>query len=150
MRGIYVLLISLGGEASVRVGGLGRIDFKAGTYAYVGSGLGSSSSSAEGRLRRHFSKRKRMHWHIDYLLGDRRFKLLAAILSEAGRPVECDLARGILGDSRARVVHRGFGASDCLCDGHLVFFEGLNGSEAERLVWERFKGLGLKPERWKQ
>jgi len=148
LRGVYALLISLAGEASVKVGGLGRIDFRAGTYVYVGSGLGSSSTSIDGRIMRHLSRRKRRHWHIDYLLGDHRFKPAAALFSRVDQHIECDLARRIVGDSRARVAHRGFGASDCDCLGHLFLFEDLDAVTTEELIREKLEALGLKPEKW--
>ncbi len=46
------------------------------------------------------------------------------------------------------MAHRGFGASDCTCEGHLVFVGGLGVSEVEKLVWEKFEELGIKPQRW--
>jgi Uri superfamily endonuclease len=62
--GCYSLIIELQRKKTIRVGKLGEAVFPAGTYVYTGSamkGLGT-------RLRRHCSRKKKIHWHIDYLL----------------------------------------------------------------------------------
>ena len=64
MKGVYILLFRISGDLSRRIGSLGRIHFQRGNYAYVGS----AQSSLFPRLERHFAKKKkRLHWHIDYL-----------------------------------------------------------------------------------
>ena len=68
LRGVYVLLISVEDRTQIEVGALGLINVEPGMYSYVGSALGSHSSSVEGRLSRHYSDHKKMYWHIDYLL----------------------------------------------------------------------------------
>ena len=61
-KGVYVLIIHLSQERDIVVGKLGELSFKKGYYAYVGSALGG----LEGRIKRHFRKEKKAHWHIDY------------------------------------------------------------------------------------
>ena len=148
MRGLYALLLSVDKEVVVAVGSLGRVKLRPGMYVYVGSGLGTASTSIEGRLARHFNGAKRKHWHIDYLLSSSRCEPLLAIFSEARRCLECDLAAKILEDHRVSLAHRGFGSSDCSCGGHLIFFKGLGRSAVEQLVRGRFEDLRLKPQRW--
>lgn len=148
MRGLYALLLSLDKEIVMKVGSLGRVDLKSGMYVYVGSGLGVASMSIEGRLNRYFSRPSRRHWHIDYLLRSSRCRPVLAILSEARGHLECSLATKILEDPRASVAHKRFGASDCSCSGHLIFFGSLERSAVERLVHEKFEDLKLKPQRW--
>jgi Uri superfamily endonuclease len=97
---------------------------------------------------RHFHGGNKKHWHIDYLLRNPHARPVTAIVSETRGASECSLARKILSDGRARVAHRRFGASDCTCKGHLVFVAGLGVSEVEKLVWEKFEELGIKPQRW--
>ena len=63
--GTYVLLLQLAAEGAIRVGRLGRVEFSAGYYAYVGSALGSGGLKA--RLGHHQGSPVRPHWHIDYL-----------------------------------------------------------------------------------
>lgn len=61
LRGVYVLLISVEDRVQMEVGALGLINLRPGMYAYVGSALGSHSSSIEGRLSIHYSDHKKMH-----------------------------------------------------------------------------------------
>jgi Uri superfamily endonuclease len=148
LRGLYALLLGVDREIVVAAGSIGRVKLRPGIYVYIGSGLGVASTSIEGRLARHFNGFKRKHWHIDHLLSSSRCKPLLAIISEARRRLECDLAAKILEDHRASLAHRGFGSSDCSCGGHLISLKGLGRSAVERLVRERFKDLQLKPQRW--
>jgi sugar fermentation stimulation protein A len=62
--GVYHLLIHLPQDTTMEVGKLGNFRFPAGYYVYTGSALGG----LESRIARHFRRKKRLHWHIDYLL----------------------------------------------------------------------------------
>jgi len=62
--GVYILLVFLPGQQSVRVGSLGVIDFLPGWYAYMGSACG-----LRARVCRHLRQDKKLHWHIDYFLA---------------------------------------------------------------------------------
>ena len=148
MRGFYALLVSLSRDISIEVGSLGIMSLVPGIYVYIGSGLGAGSSSIEGRLGRHFGGVKSRYWHIDYLLSDSHDKAIAAIYSETYTRMECKLVKRLLCSSRVRVAQRGFGSSDCSCNGHLVLLEELRKSKAEELIWQKFKELGLRPKRW--
>ena len=66
MKGIYILLISIKRNILPKIGALGNIKLAKGTYAYVGS----AQNNMEKRIKRHLSKDKRFHWHIDYLLDN--------------------------------------------------------------------------------
>jgi len=72
VKGVYVLIISLAKDVNVKVGALGKIDFKKGTYAYVGS----AQTNLLKRVERHLRKAKRRFWHIDYLLCNSNAKIL--------------------------------------------------------------------------
>jgi len=61
---------------------LGEILFEPGLWVYVGSAMGSGSTSLENRLGRHFRKEKTIYWHIDYLL-DSDAKIIEAIWAES-------------------------------------------------------------------
>ncbi len=112
--GIYMILIRM--EAGrVRVGALGDVDFEDGWYIYTGSALKGLAS----RVRRHLSRPKRKHWHMDYLSS------IAAAMR--GFPIyttedlECTLAAELKQIADDRVI--GFGCSDCGCDSHLFYFK---------------------------
>jgi len=101
------------GGAWVRVGSLGIQYFPQGTYAYVGSAM----NGLESRIRRHFSREKKIRWHIDYLLD--KAEALQAIILPNERRMECALNNYIDRIPGSRVVSEGFGSSDCDCRSHL-------------------------------
>ncbi len=148
LRGVYVLLISVEDRVQIDVGALGRINLDAGIYAYVGSALGLHSSSIEGRLSRHYSDNKKIHWHIDYILRDPKIKLKEAIFSESRNAQECNLVKQICNHEFAFVEIKDFGSSDCSCVSHLILLD-LRENTAERHLWNKFIELGLKPQKWK-
>jgi len=114
--GVYHLLLHLGEPVSIRVGRLGRFSFPAGWYIYTGSAMGG----LEARIARHRRRRKRLHWHIDYLLA--RARLVDVVAIPTGESIECVRNRQVLALSEASVVVPRFGASDCRCRSHLVYF----------------------------
>ena len=68
MKGCYCLIIHVKKYSKIRIGAkLGYLEFKRGIYVYVGSAM----NSLESRLNRHLSSKKKMHWHVDYLLKNR-------------------------------------------------------------------------------
>jgi Uri superfamily endonuclease len=96
------------------------IDFMPGSYAYVGSALGPGGLAA--RLNRHIlpADKKRLHWHIDFLLCHANLQAIA--WSTYANQNECDWATAL-----EQLGQRGpnrFGASDCRCSGHLIQFQG--------------------------
>jgi Uri superfamily endonuclease len=113
MKGTYVLLLRLGKDQKIRIGSIGSISFRKGSYAYVGSG----QASLEKRIGRHFRREKKRHWHIDYLLE--KAEAVKAIYFESGKE-ECNLAKGM--SENLKGVPK-FGCSDCRCDSHLFYSE---------------------------
>lgn len=59
MKGCYLLIINLPQDLQIK-----KWFLKKGTYVYIGSAM----NNIEKRVTRHLSKKKKMHWHIDYLL----------------------------------------------------------------------------------
>lgn len=117
VKGTYCILFELPEDASVTIRSLGKHQFQAGIYAYVGSALGG----VEKRIARHRSKRKRKRWHIDFLLEHADVLSTVAIPSEQ-KEVECEVAKALLRCEGASMPVKGFGSSDCKCGTHLVFF----------------------------
>jgi len=62
----YVLLLNVREHCKIKVGSLGLVDILDGYYAYVGS----AKRGLFNRLTRHFSKSKKLRWHIDYLTSN--------------------------------------------------------------------------------
>jgi Uri superfamily endonuclease len=112
MKGVYCLQICVRKNTRVKTGALGILRFPAGRYLYVGS----AQNNLEKRLQRHLSKRKRIHWHIDYLLAGRNAKVERAFYREAEKDQECKTAVML---SRTEGAVEGFGSSDCKCVSHL-------------------------------
>lgn len=135
-RGSYLLVLHVPRVVSVQVGALGRIRFPAGFYVYVGSAMAGLSA----RLARHRRRRKKMHWHIDWLVSVAR--IVDAVPIRSSERLECDIARAVAGLARDRLS--GFGSSDCSCESHLFRMPG-NPLEQESfhdlLAWFRMDRL---------
>ncbi|NWG11447.1 GIY-YIG nuclease family protein [Candidatus Bathyarchaeota archaeon] len=112
MKGVYVLVISVGTDTRIDVGALGNVDFQRGLYAYVGS----AQNSLERRIDRHLRRAKRKLWHIDYLLDSDSVKVVRLFHKNAVKLDECKIAEKI---SLEGVPINGFGSSDCKCRSHL-------------------------------
>ena len=113
-RGIYLLVLSIDRDKTIRVGELGEKQFKRGYYVYVGSAMRTLSK----RIARHSRKRKNKHWHIDYLVAEAAKVTPVPIVT--GDSMECELAAKLAEAADSRV--KGFGSSDCRCAGHLYYF----------------------------
>lgn len=114
MKGSYVLLIKVELLQNIKVGRLGIIDFRHGFYAYVGSSL----NNLEKRIERHFRTKKRIFWHIDYLLE--KAEILNVFQVESPQKLECAIAKKLL--KQLQSVPN-FGSSDCRCRSHLFYHE---------------------------
>ena len=112
LKGVYVLIIQVGEDTEVDVGALGRIAFRKGLYAYVGS----AQTNLEKRINRHLRKKKRKFWHIDYLLDNDVAKIVKVFFKEANNAEECKIAK-VIGERSEPIA--GFGCSDCNCQSHL-------------------------------
>ena len=106
----YQLAIRIGRPVRIRVGRLGEFEFPAGRYVYTGS----ARRGLEARVRRHLSRSKRLHWHIDYLLAAPGAKIVGVSIFDEP---ECTINRR----TKGVIVVEGFGASDCIsgCGSHL-------------------------------
>lgn len=109
--GFYIAVFWLAKGRRIRVGRLGMLEFAAGYYFYVGS----AKRNLAVRLARHARRRKKLHWHIDYLA--RHAEMLGAIVLADRRRSECRIA-GELAEIFDRAA-AGFGDSDCRRGGHL-------------------------------
>lgn len=116
-KGIYQLLIYLSQNASITIGKKGRFRFPRGHYVYTGS----ARNGLEKRVERHFSKKKKHFWHIDYLLDFASIKRV--FLFTNGKFDECALNLKMLEKPDAKIIMQKFGANDCRCPTHLIFFE---------------------------
>ncbi len=126
------MIIENSRDKAIEIGKLGRIDFKPGFYAYVGSAL----SGLEHRIERHLRREKRLHWHIDYLLSDPDIKVAGVIYKEAAKREECEIATMLRAHFAAI---KGFGCSDCKCESHLFFCD--SHDRLSETVYRSFQAL---------
>lgn len=134
IRGIYFIIAEIPEAVDIQVGKQKEEHFKAGFYGYVGSALGN----LEKRLARHFGTRKKLHWHIDYLLAVTTVR--EVVYAETSQKKECLVARDL---SSKLVSKPNFGCSDCNCPSHLFFCQ--NRESLRDSVLESFKHLNLIP-----
>lgn len=117
--GTYVLVLRSDFCDEIAVGSWGRLRVEPGYYLYVGSAFGPGGVRA--RVSRHFRKSKPSHWHIDYLRAVT--DPISAWCSYASDRLEHEWACAMgLVDGVSCI--RGFGSSDCRCDGHLFVTSG--------------------------
>ena len=128
MKGSYILYIFLPNETGIRIGSLGLLTFPKGYYLYVGSAMGSNSStSLENRVKRHISESqsKKLFWHIDYFLASKKSSLIKIYLIPSLIRLECVLAGEISLNCDNYI--KSFGSSDCFCSSHLLYFKDFQG-----------------------
>ena len=118
--GCYSLIIFLKRKKAVRVGKLGVALFPKGTYVYTGSAMGGLAA----RLKRHLTRKKKIRWHIDYLLKLPEARVDKVIGYPPAANQECRQNQRIAALPGAAVILKRFGASDCKsgCASHLFFF----------------------------
>jgi Uri superfamily endonuclease len=126
LPGGYALELYLEQPCAVDIGRLGRREFPAGIYLYLGSARGPGGLRA--RLARHLRSPAaiRFHWHIDYLRPFARLVALAWLCEADGAPadLECRWSQALASLPGAVIAVPGFGAADCRsgCPAHLIGF----------------------------
>lgn len=100
-------------EKKLKIGKKLKINFNEGYYVYIGSAM----NNLESRVKRHLSKSKKLHWHIDYLLKNAK---IVEIVYNDGKKVECDLSNEL---KKKNEFIKDFGCSDCECESHLYYFK---------------------------
>lgn len=117
--GTYTLIFSSSVNLPINIGKLGSLFLQPGFYVYVGSAFGPGGLRA--RIKHHFNRSSRPHWHLDYL---------SPILSPCEIWYTCDQTRRehqwatIHSQTRGVILPLpGFGSSDCRCRSHLFFYK---------------------------
>ncbi len=110
----YQLFIIVTKEIELKVGKLGKLIFPIGSYVYTGS----AKKNIDKRIERHLSKKKNLHWHIDYLLNSDAVQIINIKKSQM---TECNLNK----KTKGTIIINGFGSSDCnlCCKSHLKYEE---------------------------
>lgn len=131
MKGSYILVIFIPDKTVIYIGALGKVLFNQGFYLYIGSAMGDyGSSTLVNRVKRHVqpSEDKKTHWHIDYLLNQKRNIITQLYLIPSLERLECIIAKDL--EKIAEDHIEDFGSSDCDCQSHLFYFK-------------EFKGFGI-------
>ncbi|MCW4022871.1 MAG: GIY-YIG nuclease family protein [archaeon] len=138
--GVYTLLLFVSHEVTVTAGKLGKQKFPRGYYTYTGSALGKGAS-LKNRISRHLKKEKKMFWHIDYLLANKSVSVRLIVVAETKKKIECKVNCYLKDTSGAKILVKGFGASDCKnnCESHLLYFP--DNAEPKKLIREHVKNL---------
>jgi Uri superfamily endonuclease len=118
MKGIYFLIINVKKDTLIEIGALGNIKFKKGIYVYVGS----AQNNLEKRIKRHLSKQKKLHWHIDYFLKNNNTEIKKVFYKNKGKKQECKTACFL---EKYEEPIKKFGCSDCNCKSHLFRLKSL-------------------------
>ncbi|HEY7492687.1 MAG TPA: GIY-YIG nuclease family protein [Candidatus Tectomicrobia bacterium] len=114
--GTYTVLLWLPESCRVVIGRLGCQVFPGGYYTYTGS----ARRGLKARLHRHLHGAATRHWHLDYLRPHVRVLAWAAYTGDS-QP-ECQLNQQLA--RQGQVVVSKFGASDCSCPSHLLYYPG--------------------------
>lgn len=119
MKGSYILILRLDRPLpGLQIGRLGRFDFGAGFYLYVGSAYGPGG--LEARLAYHLRRHKpRPHWHIDYLRAQAR--LCEAWAVAGPERMECAWCAAMAAHPALSAPAPGFGSRDTRCHTHLFY-----------------------------
>jgi Uri superfamily endonuclease len=143
-RGVYTLIIRSAKPRRTKVGGRLLVFLKRGLYLYTGSALGRGSTSLEGRISRHLSRKKKSFWHIDWVLSSNSVRVITVIFAKTKSKMECRVNTALLKESGTEVPTRGVGSSDCRCKSHFLLARRTSGvlRRKVRLCYAR---LGLRP-----
>ena len=119
MNGTYVLIMENSEDREIEIGKLGRVAFRKGFYAYVGSAL-SGLAQRIGRHLREVGENKKLHWHIDFFLASSGVEVKEVVFAETEERKECEIAAKL--QVKKGLGHiANFGCSDCTCRSHLLF-----------------------------
>ena len=133
-KGAYILIIRVPKLSRMRIGCLGKINFKRGFYAYVGSAL----NGLKPRIERHLSDKKRVRWHVDYLIESS--KIVEVIYGISPKRKECEIENYL---ARELDSIEKFGSSDCNCKGHLFYSKSL--PKLRKSIFKAFGESNLNP-----
>jgi len=116
--GTYVLILHLAKATRLTIGKRGTFNFSVGFYAYVGSAFGTGG--LHGRLKHHLQPVTKPHWHIDYLRTTAKIREVWYVADETRYEHQWAVSLHQMSDAIIPVPR--FGASDCNCASHLVYF----------------------------
>lgn len=119
--GIYILEIVPTKTFSFSHKILGNHYFSMGYYYYVGS----AQLNLDHRIKRHITKSKKLHWHIDYITSNKFTHITNVyILNNFTKEFECKIVEDLYNHFNMQFPIKSFGNSDCkICKSHLLYCE---------------------------
>jgi Uri superfamily endonuclease len=134
LNNIYILVIKLKRDIPLLTK---RSSFKLeeGVYIYIGS----AKKNLNSRIKRHLSKFKKYHWHIDYLLEFAKIKKIYIANTDKN---ECQIARKIEEIFQGKPILN-FGSSDCKCQSHLINIYDYSDSKKRFQRLKRFQNISI-------
>ena len=112
------MLLYLSQGQHIRIGKQGTFYFPKGYYVYTGR----AKQGLNKRIQRHLNKVKhKPWWHIDYLSSQTRVIAVKKHLTAPDK--ECLFNHRFLIRNQGEIIVPKFGASDCNCPAHLVYFK---------------------------
>jgi sugar fermentation stimulation protein A len=108
----YVLVIKCTEDSSITVGKRGEIYLQKGLYCYIGS----ARRGLNQRIKRHMARKKKVHWHIDYILSPQVAMIESVWISDYEQ--ECYTAQKLVHSLKLYLVRKKIGSSDCNCPAH--------------------------------
>ena len=110
----YILFIENKKHLSLSIGRGLFCNFPPGIYIYIGS----ARKNIEKRILRHFSKNKKLFWHIDYFLIHTHI-----INVFIGSLKEKELVSSLINNINLEIPCKGFGSSDSPHPAHLFIIK---------------------------
>lgn len=115
-RGTYLIVMEAREEVEVETGALGLTKYRKGFYIYTGSAM----KSLESRVKRHQRKKKKLHWHMDYIMPE-HVKHVKSYMIRRGAALEEKIGADLLGIADGCIED--FGSSDSSLRSHLTYFK---------------------------
>ncbi len=122
--GCYILIIRVEKDVNIKVGSLGYVPLRKGLYVYCGSARGKGALCLRHRILRHLKRRKKVRWHIDYILSNDNVKIVGIVYTITRVNMECTFATKLLETGKFLIVKRRLGSTDCKCPSHFLGYLG--------------------------
>ena len=122
--GIYILEIFAGHPFQLSIKKFSDIEFNEGYYYYVGS----AQKNLYHRIKRHLTKDKKIHWHIDHLTTIPSNKIKRIFFAEnQPKDLEIKIANELSAFQKITIPAKGFGNSDNpKAESHLFYLKTKN------------------------
>ncbi|MGB9806058.1 MAG: GIY-YIG nuclease family protein [Thermoproteota archaeon] len=140
-KGSYSIILKLNSNKKLKVGALKTIFLSRGFYVYNGSAYGVGGLLS--RIKHHLEKRKRLHWHIDYLTSNSECKVLRIIVCKK-RNLERDVSLEMLKEREFIGIPKFGSTDDKVAKTHLFLIKANSEGEALKKVEKVYKKIGIR------